>query len=93
MIHDGSILCLSPDTTYQDMGEEEPAVILQLSTGKLFTCNVTTRSFLDLMDGQRSFCEVVDRLLKTFEVSRDKLEYDLKKLAGQLQAAGLIQLS
>jgi hypothetical protein len=93
MIQDNSILHLSSDTTYQDMGEGEPAVILQLSTGRLFTCNITTQSFLELMNGQRTFCETVDHLLESLDVTRDKLEHDLKKMAENLLAAGLIECS
>ena len=93
MMHSDSVLTLSQDATYQDMGKDEPAVILQLSTGRIFTCNMTTRCFLDLLDSPRSLGDAVDQLLKTFDVPREKLERDLIKLAEQLLAAGLIQLS
>ncbi|MGE4545238.1 MAG: PqqD family protein [Pedobacter sp.] len=93
MIRSDTVISLSQDATYQDMGENEPAVILQLSTGRLFTCNLTTRCFLDLLSGPCSLGDAVDQLLKTFDVPREKLERDLIKLAGQLLAAGLIQLN
>ncbi len=91
MISDNAILSLSTDMTYQEMGEDEPAVILQLSTGRLFTCNQTTRAFLDQLDGRRSFAEAVNGLLEQFSVCREKLASDLGRLTEQLLEAGLVE--
>lgn len=91
MISNTSILQLQPDVTWQDMGENEPAVILQLTTGQLFTCNLTTRRFLELMDGRRSFFELVDAVHAEFEVERDQLEKDLRALSSRLVEADLIR--
>ena len=91
MISNTAILQLQPDVTWQDMGENEPAVILQLTTGQLFTCNLTTRRFLELMDGRRSFSELVDPLHAQIEVERDRLEQDLGDLSSRLVEAALIR--
>jgi Coenzyme PQQ synthesis protein D (PqqD) len=91
MLPSDARLKLDEDVTYQDMGEGQPAVIMQLSTGQLFTCNETTRVFLDHLDGKRTFLEVIEKVLAVFDVDRNKLMSDLSALAEKLIKAGLIQ--
>jgi hypothetical protein len=91
MIDNDTVLQLEHDITYQDMGPDQPAVILQLSTGQLFTCNETTRMFLDRLDGRRDFGQVVEALLDEFDVDSGILAADLRQLGDDLLAAGLIR--
>ena len=82
---------LASDVTWQDMGEDQPAVILYISTGQLYTCNRTTRMFLEALDGLRTLSDVVDALYEQFDVERGKLQADLETLAKRLLEAGLIE--
>lgn len=91
MIDNETVLQLEHDVTYQDMGPDQPAVILQLSTGQLFTCNETTRMFLERLDGLRDFSQVVKALLDEYDVDFDILAADLRQLGDELIAAGLIR--
>lgn len=86
-----TVYALASDVTWQDMGEDQPAVILYISTGQLYTCNRTTRMFLEALDGRRTLSDVVDALYEQFDVERDKLQADLDKLATRLLEAGLIE--
>jgi D-ribose pyranose/furanose isomerase RbsD len=90
MIENETVLQMEHDVTYQDMGPDQPAVILQLSTGQLFTCNETTRMFLERLDGQRNFGQVVEVLLDEYDVDSIILAADLRQLGDELLAAGLI---
>lgn len=90
MIDNETVLQMEHDITYQDMGPDQPAVILQLSTGQLFTCNETTRMFMDRLDGHRNFGQVVEALLDEFDVDSDILAADLRQLGDELLTAGLI---
>ena len=91
MIDNDTVLQLEHDVTYQDMGPDQPAVVLQLSTGQLFTCNETTRMFLDSLDGLRNFGQVVEALLDEYDVDSEILATDLRQLGDELLAAGLIR--
>lgn len=82
---------LGPDVSWQDMGKDQPAVILYISTGQLFTCNLTTRMFLEALDGSKTLAAVVDALYEQFDVERDKLQEDLEALATRLLEAKLIE--
>jgi len=86
-----TIYRLASDVTWQDMGEDQPAVILYISTGQLFTCNRTTRMFLEALDGRKTLTDVVDTLYEQFDVERSRLESDLKALAEHLLEARLIE--
>ena len=60
MIEESRVFKLSPTTTIQDLGDGEGAVILELDTGQLHTCNDTTATFLAHVDGSRTFADLVD---------------------------------
>ena len=92
MIENSSVLSLSEGVSYQPLGTGEGAVVLVVESGQLFTCNDTTSAFLSAVDGQRSFGEVVDSLLDTFDVSADDLRNDLAALATELQQEGIVRV-
>ncbi len=81
---------LAEDVTYQSMGDGEDTVILSLSTGALFTCNITTTAMLEAMDAARPFGEIVDKLAGQFDVARDRLAADLSGMLERLIAGGLV---
>ena len=84
MIPDDAHLKLAEDVTFQTPGGGEDTVILCLRSGYLYTCNETSSSFLSAIDGQRTFAEIVDRLIEEYDVARDELSADLKALAERL---------
>ena len=75
---------LAEDVTYQSMGEDEDTVILSLSTGALFTCNITTAALLEALDGVRPFGAIVDAVAEQFDVARDRLAADLAGIIEQM---------
>ena len=89
-MQDDSVLKLAEDISYQEMSPGGQTVILSLASGYLFTCNDTTRSFLEALDGQRSFAEVLNRLIGRYEVEPERLRQDIAKLAEKMLDLGLI---
>lgn len=83
-------LRLSGDVTFQSLGEGQETVVLSLQSGRLYTCNDTTKAFLEALDGRRSFGDIVDLLEGQFDVPREKLQRDLAELAEKLVREGLM---
>lgn len=92
LIENSSVVSLSDGVSYQPLGDGEGAVVLIVESGQLFTCNDTTSAFLAAVDGRRSFGEVVDDLLDSFDVSADVLRDDLAALAVELQQEGIVRI-
>jgi len=92
VIENSSVVSLSEGVSYQPLGTGEGAVVLIVESGQLFTCNDTTSAFLSAVDGRRSFGEVVDSLLNTFDVSADELRNDLAALATELHQEGIVRI-
>jgi hypothetical protein len=90
MLTDRTRLRLAQDVSYQSLGPGEQTVLLSLSSGYLYTCNETTAAFLDGLDGQRGFGQVVEELFEQFDVPREQLHADLADLVDELMAEGLI---
>ncbi len=90
MLTDSTILKLSQQATFQSLGEGQETVIVSMESGFLYTCNETTRSFLQALDGRKTFLQAVDGLLGQYEVTREKLRSDLAAIAGKLIQEGLI---
>ena len=86
-----TIFQLGPDVSHQDMGDDQPAVILRLSDGQLYTCNTTTRLFLEQVNGERTMADITAALHEVFEVELPALEIDLLALAATLVDAKLIR--
>jgi hypothetical protein len=91
MVADRTIFALGEGISYQPLGAGEGAVVLTISSGQLYTCNDTTAAFLGLVDGARTFGDLVDGLHGTFEVPREELRRDLGALAADLMAEGIIR--
>ncbi len=85
-----AIFKLADDVSHQDMGDDQPAVILRLSDGQLYTCNTTSRLFLEQVDGQKTLQQIAAALHDVFEVEMETLEADLLALATTLADAKLI---
>lgn len=90
MITDQSCLRLADNVALQPVGDDGRAMLLELDSGQLFTCNETTRDFLAALDGERTFEQVVDVVLAQYEVERDVLHADLLAIAEELTGEKLI---
>ncbi len=91
MQEDARVFSLNDGVSFQQLGNEEGAVVLVVETGQLFTCNATTAKFLNSIDGSRTFSQVVDEVNSVFDVPREELQKDLSTMAEQLVAEGLIK--
>jgi hypothetical protein len=90
MIDESTRLALSDDVAHQSLGEGHDAVVLSLASGYLYTCNETTRRFLEALDGQRTLGEVVDLLEAEYDVPRETLAADLAAMAERLLEEKLV---
>ena len=90
MVKDTTVFALADGISYQPLGAGEGAVLLTVGSGQLYTCNDTTAAFLRVVDGQRTFGEVVEDLHRIFDVSRDDLHHDLIELATSLMSEGIV---
>ena len=59
----------------------------------LLFLNETAKSFCDYADGTNSFAQIIDLLLKEYDVQREKLVSDMVNLLRKLQWEHLITLS
>ena len=71
------------------VGEE--TVILDVATGTYFGLDTVGARIWELMAEERTLAEICDLMLEEYEVSRDELEGDLKRLAQDLADQGLIR--
>lgn len=90
MIADDTRLALADDVSFQSVGDGQDTVVLSLSTGFLYTCNDTTARFLALLDGRRSFAEIIAAMLAEFDVSPEKLRADMTDLTELLMRENLV---
>ncbi len=85
--------CLSDDVVFQSLGDGQETVLLSLGTGFLFSCNDTTRAFLEAVDGKKTLAEIGRELVAVFTVSEDRVIADLRILADRMLAEGLISVA
>ncbi len=90
MIDNSRVLKLAPKMAVQQLGDGEGAVLLELDTGQLHTCNDTTAAMLSLLDGKRNFGSVVEQLWDVYEIDQEELRGDLTELANQLLEKGIV---
>ncbi|MGO9018812.1 MAG: PqqD family protein [Syntrophobacteraceae bacterium] len=82
--------CLSEDVVFQSLGDGHETVLVSLSTGFLYSCNDTTRAFLEAVDGNKTLADIGRELVAVFTVSEERLLKDLRMLADRMLAEGLI---
>lgn len=90
MIDGNRVLRLSNGVSFQNLGEGEGAVVLEIKSGQLHTCNDTTAEFLAALNGTRDFDAVVAVLEQKFDVDLAVLQADLSDLAQRLISQGII---
>ena len=84
------VLKLSNGIAFQNLGKDEGAVVLEIKSGQLHTCNDTTAEFLAALDGKRDLDAVVAALEQKFDVDFAVLQADLAVLAHRLITQGII---
>jgi hypothetical protein len=92
MIANDTGISLSEDVVFQSLGDGLETVVVSLGTGFLYSCNDTTKAFLESLNGKKTLVEIVRELASVFAVSEDKLQEDLRMLAERLLAEGLISV-
>lgn len=81
---------ISPDVLFQEVSGE--MVLLDLSSESYFGLDEIGARIWQLLHDGASVGEVLDTLLREYEVERGTLEVDLDDLLGKLADAGLIRL-
>jgi pyrroloquinoline quinone biosynthesis protein D len=90
---DDTRLCLGEDVAFQSLGDGHETVVVSLKTGFLYSCNDTTRAFLEAVDGNKTLAEISRELVAVFAVAEDRLLNDLRLLADRMLAEGLISVA
>lgn len=84
-------MVIRDEVVFRELGAE--AVLLNLETGTYFGLEpVGTRAWQLLVE-HGSVAQVMDVMLREYDIDRERLERDLLELCGQLCAAGLSQLA
>ena len=82
------IYSLSRDCSLQSV--DDGAVILRVTDGQIYSCNETTLAFLRLVDGKRSFPEIVAAFRQEYQIDEETASRDLSALAQDMLAEGVI---
>jgi hypothetical protein len=86
----GTRLALARNISMQGLGGEEGGVLLNLTSGEMYTINETGLAFLKELDGNRSIAEIADELVKAFDVDIETLTADLVELTDGLVDESLL---
>jgi hypothetical protein len=92
VIGEQTVLQVSPEVKYQSLGPGQPTVIVSLVSGYLYTANQTTLSFLQAVDGRKSFGAIVAELTRQYEVTAEKLAADMRALSEKLVTEQLLTI-
>ncbi len=90
---DGKRFYLNEDVAFQSLGDGQETVVVSLGTGFLYSCNDTTRAFLEALDGTKTLAQIGRELLALFTVAEERLLGDLRLLADRMLAEGLISVA
>ena len=82
------ILVKAPTSAWRVIAEE--AVILSLDTKVLRGLNPVGSRVWELIDGQRTLDEIVDRIVSEFDVDRSQAADDVGEFARELLDRGLV---
>ncbi len=72
------------------VGDEH--VLLNLDNETYYGLNPVGSRLIELIEHGARLDELIDRLMAEFEVGREQLEIDVRRLAAELLAAGLIDV-
>jgi hypothetical protein len=82
---------IPPQVMARTVGDE--TVILDLASGTYFGLDSVGARIWELMCEGKTLAEICNRMLDEYEVSREELERDILRLAGELATQGLISLA
>ena len=85
-----SRLVVSPEALDRKVGDR--IAILDHSTGRYFALDGAGSRMWELLAETTSLRAVLERMLEEYDVPRDRLAEDLLRIAGYLQASGLVEL-
>ena len=68
------------------------AIIINLSTGMYYSLDAAGGLAWDTLGAGATVGEIVDAIIATYEVERDRAEADVRRLVTELQRAGLVRL-
>lgn len=83
---------LNEDVVFQSLVDGQETVVVSLGSGFIYSCNDTTRAFLEALDGDKTLPEIASQLVGEFMTTEDKLLSDLSQLAEKMLAEGLISV-
>ncbi|MFE7190290.1 PqqD family peptide modification chaperone [Kitasatospora sp. NPDC057541] len=70
--------------------ESEAAVLLDKKSGRYFRLNRIGADVFDLLSARKSPEEITETLLARFPAARERIPDDVRRLLGQLRAAGIV---
>jgi hypothetical protein len=81
-------LSLSADATLRGVGDE--AVILNVKSGEIYTCNETAREFIRKLDGTRTLGDASGEMEREYDIDQATLLSDLSELIAYLLEEGVL---
>jgi len=88
-LHDDQKISISPDVLFQEISGE--AVLLDLVSENYFGLDTVGTRVWQLLNAGSGVADIVETLLREYEVERETLEADVGKLLNELEGAGLVQ--
>jgi hypothetical protein len=90
MIDPQSVLRRRGDVRYRVLDGE--AVVVRQGAGEVLVMNEVAARILDLADGAATVAGWVEALAAEYDVARPALEHDVLGFAGELAAAGVLEV-
>lgn len=85
------MVTVSDDLTTADLGGE--AIVLDVKSGNYFGLNEVGAFILECIRQPVSVREVIDRMLKEYDATREQITQDVVQFLQQLQEQGLIRVT
>ena len=88
MTHSSSVYRFCQDARYRKVAGE--GVVLQQTSAEIIMLNQTGSFVLELIDGERSVQDIVERMSADYEADAEVLTKDVKDYIQQLVDAGVV---
>ena len=86
-----SVLMRRPDVRYRDVGDE--GIIVSQDQGEVVAVNQVGARLLSLIDGNRSFAQIMELMRREFDVSEETLTADSRAYVGELVSTGVLEIA